>query len=164
MRLLDQLLGQLRNAENITEAKDILGQIVVIGTYIKRRSNLIFASSQRRTIAVEELRLCLNESISNLRLYGVKCQANLELEGRLRQETAYLVYDLFEAVAESTLSERASLLFYAGAQDGSIAVRIGVLGGGDGGKLLERFSQLTLETDEDGIRYYSCILEGGAAG
>lgn len=164
MRLLDQLLGQLRNAENITEAKDILGQIVVIGTYIKRRSNLIFASSQRRTIAVEELRLCLNESISNLRLYGVKCQANLELEGRLRQETAYLVYDLFEAVAESTLSERASLLFYAGAQDGSIAVRIGVLGGKDGGKLLERFSQLTLETDEDGIRYYSCILEGGAAG
>lgn len=164
MRLLDQLLGQLRNAENITEAKDILGQIVVIGTYIKRRSNLIFASSQRRTIAVEELRLCLNESISNLRLYGVKCQANLELEGRLRQETAYVVYDLFEAVAESTLSERASLLFYAGAQDGSIAVRIGVLGGGDGGKLLERFSQLTLETDEDGIRYYSCILEGGAAG
>ena len=164
MRLLDQLLGQLRNAENITEAKDILGQIVVIGTYIKRRSNLIFASSQRRTIAVEELRLCLNESISNLRLYGVKCQANLELEGRLRQETAYVVYDLFEAVAESTLSERASLLFYAGAQDGSIAVRIGVLGGGDGGKLLERFSQLTQETDEDGIRYYSCILEGGAAG
>lgn len=164
MRLLDQLLGQLRNAENITEAKDILGQIVVIGTYIKRRSNLIFASSQRRTIAVEELRLCLNESISNLRLYGVKCQANLELEGRLPQETAYVVYDLFEAVAESTLSERASLLFYAGAQDGSIAVRIGVLGGGDGGKLLERFSQLTLETDEDGIRYYSCILEGGAAG
>lgn len=164
MRLLDQLLGQLRNAENITEAKDILGQIVVIGTYIKRRSNLIFASSQRRTIAVEELRLCLNESISNLRLYGVKCQANLELEGRLRQETAYVVYDLFEAVAESTLSERTSLLFYAGAQDGSIAVRIGVLGGGDGGKLLERFSQLTLETDEDGIRYYSCILEGGAAG
>lgn len=164
MRLLDQLLGQLRNAENITEAKDILGQIVVIGTYIKRRSNLIFASSQHRTIAVEELRLCLNESISNLRLYGVKCQANLELEGRLRQETAYVVYDLFEAVAESTLSERASLLFYAGAQDGSIAVRIGVLGGGDGGKLLERFSQLTLETDEDGIRYYSCILEGGAAG
>lgn len=164
MRLLDQLLGQLRNAENITEAKDILGQIVVIGTYIKRRSNLMFASSQRRTIAVEELQLCLNESISNLRLYGVKCQANLELEGRLPQETAYVVYDLFEAVAESTLSERASLLFYAGAQDGSIAVRIGVLGGGDGGKLLERFSQLTQETDEDGIRYYSCILEGGAAG
>ncbi len=164
MQLLDRLLGQLRNAENIDAAKSILGQIVVIGTYIKRRSNLIFASSQRRTVAAEELRLCLNESVSNLRLYGVSCQANLELEGQLRQETAYMIYDLFETVVEATLSELSSLLFYAGGQDGLISVRIGVLGGGDDTELLKRFPQLSREMDEDGIRYYSCTLGGGTAG
>ena len=164
MQLLDHLLGELRNAENLERAKSILGQIVVIGTYIKRRSNLIFVSSQRRTIAVEEVRLCLNESISNLRLYGVDCQANLELKNQLRQETAYAIYDLFEAVVEATLSELSSLLFYAGGQDGLISVRIGVLGGGDDIELLKRFPQLSQETDEDGIRYYSCTLEGGTAG
>lgn len=164
MQLLDRLLGQLRKAENIDEAKDILGRIVVIGTYIKRRSNLIFASSQRRTVAAEELRLCLNESVSNLRLYGVSCQANLELAGQLQQETAYAVYDLFEAVVEAALPGLSSLLFYAGEQDQLISVRIGVLGGGDDTELLKRFPQLSQETDEDGIRYYSCTLEGGTAG
>ena len=164
MQLLDHLLGELRNAENLERTKSILGQIVVIGTYIKRRSNLIFVSSQRRTVAAEELRLCLNESVSNLRLYGVSCQANLELKGQLRQETAYAIYDLFEAVVEATLSELSSLLFYAGGQDGLILARIGVLGGGDDSELLKRFPQLSQETDEDGIRYYSCTLEGGTAG
>ena len=163
MQLLDRLLGQLRNAENIDLAKDILGQIVVIGTYIKRRSNLIFSSGQRRTIAAAELRLCLNESVSNLRLYGVECQANLELEGQLEQDVAYAVYDLFEAVAETTLPGLSSLLFYAGERDGAIAVRIGVLGSGDFAELLERFPQLSQETDEDGICYFSCTLEGGMA-
>lgn len=164
MQLLDRLLGELRNTVEIDRAKRILGQIVVIGTYIKRRSNLIFASSQRRTIAAEELRLCLNESVSNLRLYGVDCQANLELEGQLGQETAYRIYDLFEAVVESTLPELNALLFYAGAQDDAVLVRIGVLGGGDDAELLERFPSLSRETDDDGIRYYSCTLEGGTAG
>ena len=164
MQLLDRLLGELRNTVEIDRAKRILGQIVVIGTYIKRRSNLIFASSQRRTIAAEELRLCLNESVSNLRLYGVDCQANLELEGQLGQETAYRIYDLFEAVVESTLPELNALLFYAGAQDDAVSVRIGVLGGGDDAELLGRFPGLNQETDEDGIRYYSCTLEGGTAG
>ena len=60
MQLLDRLLGELRNAENLERAKRILGQIVVIGTYIKRRSNLIFVYSTRQTVAAEELRLCLS--------------------------------------------------------------------------------------------------------
>ena len=57
-----------------------------------------------------------------------------------------------------------SLLFYAGEQNGLIAVRISVLGSGDDSMLLERFPQLNRETDEDGSRYYSCTLEGGAGG
>lgn len=164
MQLLDRLLGKLRTAENLERAKRILGQIVVIGTYIKRRSNLIFVSSQRQTVAAEELRLCLSESISNLRLYGVECQANLELKGQLRQETAYMVYDLFEAIVEATLPELSSLLFYAGAQDDAVSVRIGVLGGEENAELQKRFPRLSQETDEDGIHYYSYTLEGETAG
>lgn len=161
MQLLDRLLEELRQTEELFYAKEILGQIVVIGTYIKRRSNLIFAFNQRKTIAAEELGLCLNESVANLRLYGVECQANLELEGQLQQETAYAVYDLFEAVVEAALPGLSTLLFYAGEQDKSISVRIGVLSSGDYAELLERFPQLSQETDEDGICYVSCTLEGG---
>ena len=161
MQLLERLLEELRQTTELSYAKEILGQIVVIGTYIKRRSNLIFASNQRRSIAAEELELCLNESIANLRLYGIDCQANLELAGQLQQETAYAVYDLFEVVVEAALPGLSSLLFYAGEQDQLISVRIGVLGGRDYAEMLERFPQINLETDEDGICYFSCTLEGG---
>ena len=85
----------------------------------------------------------------------------MELEGQLQQETAYAVYDLFEAVVEAALPGLSSLLFYAGEQDQLISVRIGVLGGGDYTELLKRFPQISLETDEDGICYFSCTLEGG---
>lgn len=161
MQLLERLLEELRQTTELSYAKEILGQIVVIGTYIKRRSNLIFASNQRRSIAAEELELCLNESVANLRLYGADCQANLELEGQLQQETAYAVYDMFEAVVEAALPGLSSLLFYAGEQDQLISVHIGVLGGRDYAEMLERFPQINLETDEDGICYFSCTLEGG---
>lgn len=164
MQLLERLLEELRQTTELSYAKEILGQIVVIGTYIKRRSNLIFASNQRRSIAAEELELCLNESIANLRLYGIDCQANLELKGQLGQETAYMVYDLFEAIVEATLPELSSLLFYAGAQDDAVSVRIGVLGGEENAELQKRFPRLSQETDEDGIRYYSYTLEGETAG
>lgn len=161
MQLLERLLEELQQTTELSYAKEILGQIVVIGTYIKRRSNLIFASNQRRSIAAEELGLCLNESVANLRLYGADCQANLELEGQLQQETAYAVYDMFEAVVEAALPGLSSLLFYAGEQDQLISVHIGVLGGRDYAEMLERFPQINLETDEDGICYFSCTLEGG---
>lgn len=164
MQLLDRLLGELRNAGNLERAKRILGQIVVIGTYIKRRSNLIFVSSQRQTVAAEELRLCLSESISNLRLYGVECQANFGAEGSAPAGNGLYVYDLFEAIVEATLPELSSLLFYAGAQDDAVSVRVGVLGGEENAELQKRFPRLSQETDEDGIRYYSYTLEGETAG
>ena len=47
---LRQLLQQLQETDSLAEAKGILGQIVVIGTYVKRRNNLIFITSQKQTI------------------------------------------------------------------------------------------------------------------
>ena len=161
MQLLEELLEALRRTESLSQAKDTLGQIVVIGTYIKRRSNLIFVAGQRCTVAAEELRLCLNESAANLRLYGVDCQANLELEGQLSQDTAYAIYDLFEAVVEAALPKLSSLLLYAGFQEDRISLRLSVLGEGDYGQVCRRFPGVSLETDEDGIRYFTCDLEGG---
>ena len=158
MQLLDRLLGELRNAENLERAKRILGQIVVIGTYIKRRSNLIFVSSQRQTVAAEELRLCLSESISNLRLYGVECQANLELKGQLRQETAYMVYDLFEAVVETELeSLRALLISIEVGKWVEVALCVSAAEPLCG--LRARFPDLEWEQDEDGLQYVTRKLE-----
>ena len=70
--LLSRLTARLRGAQSTEEARRLLGQIVVVGTYVKRRSNLVFLSSRMTQLPVCELRLCLNESAENLRLYGTE--------------------------------------------------------------------------------------------
>ena len=70
-----RLTARLRGAQSTEEARRLLGQIVVVGTYVKRRSNLVFLSSRMTQLPVCELRLCLNESAENLRLYGAELKA-----------------------------------------------------------------------------------------
>ena len=61
--MLQERLTELKNTDDPAQAERLLGQIIVIGTYIKRRNNLIFVGVQRGSISVQELRLCLNESV-----------------------------------------------------------------------------------------------------
>ncbi len=108
--LLRRLLTELQDTESLEHAERILGQIIIIGTYIKRRNNLIFVGSQRGAISAQELRLCLNESVENLILYGIACKAVVRGEGELACEQAAFVYDLFEAIVEAGLDTLDSLL------------------------------------------------------
>ena len=66
--LLRKLLSRLRATEDTEEARRLLGHIVVIGTYVKRRSNLMFVERQTGTLEAAELSLCLNESAAGLGL------------------------------------------------------------------------------------------------
>ena len=73
--MLRDLLAELQKTEDPDRARHLLGQVIIIGTYIKRRSNLIFVGVQRGAISVQELRLCLNESSENISVYGADCKA-----------------------------------------------------------------------------------------
>lgn len=84
--MLQQRLAQLQKTGNPDSARRLLGQIMIIGTYIKRRNNLIFVGVQRGAISMQELRLCLNESAENLNLYGIPCKVLVTGEGLLTME------------------------------------------------------------------------------
>ncbi len=73
--MLRDLLAELQKTEDSGRARHLLGQVIIIGTYIKRRSNLIFVGVQRGAISAQELRLCLNESSENIIVYGADCKA-----------------------------------------------------------------------------------------
>ena len=73
--MLRDLLTELQKTEDPDRARHLLGQVIIIGTYIKRRSNLTFVGVQRGAISVQELRLCLNESSENIIVYGADCKA-----------------------------------------------------------------------------------------
>ena len=69
--MLRDLLAELQKTEDSGRARHLLGQVIIIGTYIKRRSNLIFVGVQRGAISAQELRLCLNESSENISVYEI---------------------------------------------------------------------------------------------
>ena len=150
--MLWDLLAELRKTEDPDRARHLLGQVIIIGTYVKRRSNLIFVGVQRGAISVQELRLCLNESSENISIYGADCKTIIKGEGRLTVEQATQVYDLFEAVVETELeSLRALLISIEVGKRVEVALCVAAAEPLRG--LCGRFPGLEWEQDEDGLQY-----------
>ena len=156
--MLRDLLAELQKTEDSGRARHLLGQVIIIGTYIKRRSNLIFVGVQRGAISVQELRLCLNESSENISVYGADCKAIVKGEGQLTVEQATQVYDLFEAVVETELeSLRALLISIEVGRWVEVALCVSAAEPLCG--LRARFPDLEWEQDEDGLQYVTRKLE-----
>ena len=150
--MLRDLLAELRKTEDSDRARHLLGQVIIIGTYIKRRSNLFFVGVQRGAISVQELRLCLNESSENISVYGADCKTIVKGEGQLTVEQATQVYDLFEAVVETELeSLRALLISIEVGKRVEVALCAAAAEPLRG--LCGRFPGLEWEQDEDGLQY-----------
>ena len=156
--MLRDLLSELQKTEDPDRARHLLGQVIIIGTYIKRRSNLIFVGVQRGAISAQELRLCLNESSENISVYGADCKAIVKGEDQLTVEQATQVYDLFEAVVETELeSLRALLISIEVGRWVEVALCVSAAEPLCG--LRARFPGLEWEQDEDGLQYVTRKLE-----
>ena len=150
--MLRDLLSELQKTEDPDRARHLLGQVIIIGTYVKRRSNLIFVGVQRGAISVQELRLCLNESSENISVSGADCKTIVKGEGQLTVEQATQVYDLFEAVVETELeSLRALLISIEVGKRVEVALCVAAAEPLRG--LCGRFPGLEWEQDEDGLQY-----------
>ena len=156
--MLRDLLAELQKTEASDRARHLLGQVIIIGTYIKRKSNLIFVGVQRGAISVQELRLCLNESSENISVYGADCKAIVRGDGQLTVEQATQVYDLFEAVVEAELeSLRALLISIEVGRWVEVALCVSAAEPLCG--LRTQFPGLEWEQDEDGLQYVTRKLE-----
>ena len=161
LALLGAWLGELQQTDDLTAARALLGKIAVVGTYVKRCSNLVFVAGSRGAVESAELQLCLNESAANLTLCGASCRASVEAEGALAPAVAERIYDLFEAVVEAGLGTLTQLLLYAGYEGGRLAVHISAACPADLAQLKSRFPGLSAERDDDGIWCLSDLPEEG---
>ena len=156
--MLQERLTELKKTDDPARAERLLGQIIVIGTYIKRRNNLIFVGVQRGSISVQELRLCLNESAENLCLYGAECSALIKGDGQLSIEQATAAYALFEAVVEAELDSLRSLLVSIEVGD-ALHMNLCISGEAPLRHLKDPFPALEWEEDEDGLQYVMLRVE-----
>lgn len=159
--MLRKLTTKLRQTEDLDEAKCLLGKIVIVGTYIKRRSDLILVSGQRQSIPGEELLLGMREFTENLKLYGVECAVQILNCERFLTETAGTVYDVFEAVIEEGINTISAILLCLEVQGNSLLLTICADCSEDLTILTEMFSKITVRQDEDGLWYVNRVFEEG---
>lgn len=162
--MLRKLTTQLRQTEDLDEAKSLLGKIVIVGTYIKRRSDLILVSGQKQRIRKEELLLGMREFAENLKLYGVECAVQILNCERFQTETAGAVYDVFEAVIEKGIDTVSAILLCLEVQGNHLLLTVSADCSEDLTILREMFPGVTVQQDDDGLWYLNRVFEEGGIG
>lgn len=101
--VLNGLTDRFELSEDEDERRKLLGKMVVIGAYLKRRNNLIFISERSSMISEKELYLAFLELTDNLELYGVTCGLNIRLNKSVPAVAVMEMFDTFEKMIELSL-------------------------------------------------------------
>ena len=158
--LLTEFIEAYSMEEDENERKKILGKIVVIGAYIKRRSNLIFIAEQTVKIPIRELELCFRETIKNLEWNHVEAGFSTALD-EIRSEDAMQIYDFFEAVIEESLEDLSAFTVNLKRREERIVMSMSVECKTDLREIAGRYGAYA-EQDFDGAWLLSLIPGGGS--
>lgn len=122
---LDRIDALLKQAKaDPANRRPLMAKVGVIGSYIKRRGNLVLLSEDHRTIPSRELEFCLRESTDNLDLCNAHTFLDCKQSGEVPVETAIVAYDFFEAVIERVLDELTAVLVHLSCDSEGITVRL----------------------------------------
>lgn len=121
--LMDTMIKQAETADG-DEKRKLLQKMLVIGAYLKRRSNLVFLSDKSSMLDANELVLTIGESLDNLEVLGISCGFRTELTEPVLAYQIIAMYDFFENVVERALDRICSITVYAGKRDGSLFLNI----------------------------------------
>ena len=112
--LLSHYMEKLEQTESREEYELILSKIVVVGTYLKRRKNLMLTrySSREDSLTMADLKQSLAESCENLKLCEIKAAYFVQdKEKQLRADDVLKCYDFFEWLVEQLFDVMNSVFF-----------------------------------------------------
>ena len=161
VKILNEKVQKLKEVEDINEARFLLGEIIVLGTYIKRKSNLIFIGREKKVIDIDELKLCLNETSSNLCLCGIDAKMIVDIKKEYPIGIIHKIYDYLEDILEISFSSLKSILFCVYEEKGVIQVNATVDTISNFTKLKKIYSSIEIEKDEDELWYLTLKIKEG---
>lgn len=161
VKILNEKVQKLKEVEDINEARFLLGEIIVLGTYIKRKSNLIFIGREKKVIDIDELKLCLNETSSNLCLCGIDAKMIVDIKKEYPIGIIHRIYDYLEDILETSFSTLKSILFCVYEEKGVIQVNATVDTNSNFTKLKKIYSNIEIEKDEDELWYLTLKIKEG---
>lgn len=118
----DMLLQRIaKEAEN---KEQLLAKVCVLGSYIKRRGNLLLLGEDAERIPARELEYCIRESLENLRLGGAYTSFNSDCQSQLPLKHIVAAYDFYETVIERLLDNITAMLVNLSCLGGCIRMNI----------------------------------------
>lgn len=161
LELLSQLMDELERTESREQYDWILGKIVVVGTYLKRRKNLVLTqyTSDRNLLTMEDLRQSLAESCDSLKLCRIRAAYYVEKGNvQLNAEDILKCYDTFEWLVER-LSDVMQSVFYRVSQiDDALRISVHIVSETDLGVLMSERPELKVQQEDEDEWFVSCIV------
>ena len=162
----DMLLQRI--AQEPENREKLLAKVCVLGSYIKRRGNLLLLGEDAKRISARELEYCIRESLENLRLGEVFTSLNANCAGQLPLEHIVAAYDIYETVTERLLDNMTAMLVNLNCDNAGIRMNIQM---GCTEEIVQRvledislsYGSLTHEIMEEDLVIDLVISEGGVS-
>lgn len=149
------------------QAEKLMAKVCVIGSYIKRRGNLLLLWEENQRIDARELEYCIRESLDNLRLAKVFTSFECECAGELLPTHIIAVYDLYETLVESLLDNVTAMMIRLHCRDGRITIKLQVgceedIAQNSLANITVPFGDFSYEIQEEDAMISYTVPEGGA--
>ena len=120
---IESLAEECSRTEDAKEKKKLLGRILFLGTYIKRRRDMVLSLEHSSELSFEDLSSAMAESCRALRESGIHGSCLILPSDTAPPELILGIYDLFEAVLEQLYSTAHTVIFrLSGSGEGLRAV------------------------------------------
>lgn len=117
---MDEMIEQIERSDTDEKRTHLLKKMLVIGAYLKRRSNLVFLADKNSMLEAKELELSVEESMNNLETFGVACGFISELTEPILSVKMIAIYDFFEDITERSLDCMSSIMVHVGKKQNAI--------------------------------------------
>ena len=157
--LLSHYMEKLEQTESREEYELILSKIVVVGTYLKRRKNLMLTrySSREDSLTMADLKQSLAESCENLKLCEIKAAYFVQdKEKQIRADDVLKCYDFFEWLIEQLFDVMNSVFFRVTHIEEKLQISVHIVSQEDIRPYLAEKPGLLIEQEEEQEWFIRC--------
>ena len=159
---IEKLAEDYRNTQSEEEKRRILAQIVVLGSFIKRRKDFVLLTDYTPSLPESKLTNAFAESFRALELYGIKGTYSVKTgKEYVSGDILTLAYDFFEEIVEIALEKARYIVANVSEIKGNLRITITLDCEIQTESLLKAYPQMKVDT-ENGETELCLPLTGGA--
>ena len=121
---IEKIEALLEQTKNPQLAESALVEMCVIGSYVKRRSNLLLLGEENPVVQAREIEYCIRESLDNLQLASVSVLLNTKCEGNIPLTCLIAAYDFYEGLVEMLFDQITAMMVRITCKDGALKMKL----------------------------------------